>query len=85
MPCEGVALVVQATSTGPQADREAEPLCCARGPVPLHLPVDRDESPVTLFSDPGGDDYRRHPTIPYGKPLPIPEPLAFDLETADFG
>ncbi|MGW4629540.1 Uma2 family endonuclease [Streptomyces rubiginosohelvolus] len=85
MPCEGVALVVEVTSTKPQADREAKRRCYARGGIPLYLLIDRDDSSVTLFSDPERDDYRQHMTIPYGKPLPLPEPFAFDLETGDFG
>ncbi|MFF2701662.1 Uma2 family endonuclease [Streptomyces cyaneofuscatus] len=85
MPCEGVALVVEVTSTKPQADREAKRRCYARGGIPLYLLIDRDESSVTLFSDPEDPDYRQHLTIPYGKPLPLPEPFAFDLETGDFG
>lgn len=40
---------------------------------------------MTLFSDPENDDYRQLLTIPDGKPLPLPEPFAFDLETGDFG
>ncbi|UPT41592.1 Uma2 family endonuclease [Streptomyces sp. WAC00303] len=85
MPCEGVALVVEVTSTKPQADREAKRRCYARGGIPLYLLIDRDDSSVTLFSDPENDDYRQILTIPYGKPLPLPEPFAFDLETGDFG
>ncbi|AGK76837.1 hypothetical protein GCM10010298_07490 [Streptomyces microflavus] len=85
MPCEGVALVVEVTSTKPQADREAKRRCYARGGIPLYLLIDRDAGSVTLFSDPEGADYRQHLTIPYGKPLPLPEPFAFDLETGDFG
>lgn len=85
MPPEGVALVVEVTSTKPQADREAKRRCYARGGIPLYLLIDRDDSSVTLFSDPENDDYRQLLTIPYGKPLPLPEPFAFDLETGDFG
>ncbi|NEC23569.1 Uma2 family endonuclease [Streptomyces parvus] len=85
MPPQGVALVVEVTSTKPQADREAKRRCYARGGIPLYLLIDRDDSSVTLFSEPEGDDYRQHITIPYGKPLPLPEPFAFDLETGDFG
>ncbi|MEU1220444.1 Uma2 family endonuclease [Streptomyces microflavus] len=85
MPCEGVALVVEVTSTKPQADREAKRRCYARGGIPLYLLIGRDAGSVTLFSDPEDADYRQHLTIPYGKPLPLPEPFAFDLETTDFG
>ncbi|MCZ9345028.1 Uma2 family endonuclease, partial [Streptomyces sp. TRM76130] len=84
MPCEGVAMVLEVTSTKPQADREAKRRCYARGGIPLYLLVDRETSAVTLFSDPERDDYRDHHTRPLGKPLTLPDPFAFDLDTADF-
>jgi Uma2 family endonuclease len=84
MPCEGVALVVEVTSSRPQADREAKRRCYAHGEVPLYLLIDRDASSVTLFSDPEGDDYRERRTRPFGKAVELPEPFAFELETAAF-
>ncbi|WP_405612713.1 Uma2 family endonuclease [Streptomyces sp. NBC_00076] len=84
MPCDGVAMVLEVTSTRPKADREAKRRCYARGGVPLHLLVDRDASSITLFSDPQKDQYRQHSTLPFGKPLTLPEPFAFDLDTTDF-
>lgn len=84
MPCDGVAMVLEVTSTKPRADREAKRRCYARGGIPLYLLVDRDVASVTLFSDPEKDDYRELCTRPFGKPLALPAPFAFDLETADF-
>lgn len=84
MPCDGVAMVLEVTSTKPKADREANRRCYARGGIPLYLLVDRDAASVTLFSDPEKDDYRELCTRPFGKPLTLPEPLAFDLESTDF-
>ncbi|GEC09203.1 hypothetical protein SSP24_68580 [Streptomyces spinoverrucosus] len=84
MPCDGVAMVLEVTSTKPKADREAKRRCYARGGIPLYLLVDREESSITLFSDPEKDDYREHFTRPLGKPLTLPEPFAFELDTAEF-
>lgn len=84
MPCDGVAMVVEVTSSKPAADREAKRRCYARGGIPLYLLVDREASSVTLFSDPERDDYRQHCTLPFGKPLALPEPFAFELDTTDF-
>ncbi|RPE44572.1 Uma2 family endonuclease [Streptomyces sp. Ag109_O5-1] len=84
MPCEGVAMVLEVTSTKPKADREAKRRCYARAGIPLYLLVDRDASSITLFSDPEKDDYREQCTRPLGKPLALPEPFAFELDTADF-
>ncbi|MEU1477985.1 Uma2 family endonuclease [Streptomyces sp. NPDC005760] len=84
MRCDGVAMVLEVTSTKPKADREAKRRCYARSGIPLYLLIDREASSVTLFSDPEKDDYREHCTRPFGKPLRLPEPFAFDMETADF-
>ncbi|MES5821502.1 Uma2 family endonuclease [Streptomyces sp. RG80] len=84
MPCDGVAMVLEVTSTKPRNDRETKRRCYARGGVPLYLLVDRDVSQVTLFSDPEGDDYRKLGSVAFGKPLALPEPFSFDLETTDF-
>ncbi len=84
MPCDGVAMVLEVTSTKPQADREAKRRCYARGGIPLYLLVDREASSATLFSDPANDDYRQLCTLPFGKPLTLPDPFAFDLDTSDF-
>ncbi|MGX1474241.1 UNVERIFIED_CONTAM: Uma2 family endonuclease [Streptomyces canus] len=84
MPCDGVAMVLEVTSTKPKAYREAKRRCYARGGIPLYLLVDRETSSVTLFSDPEKDDYREHCTRSFGKPLALPAPFSFDLETADF-
>jgi Uma2 family endonuclease len=84
MPCEGVALVVEVSSSRPRADRKAKRHCYAQGGVPLHLLIDRNAISVTLFQDPEGDDYREHRARPFGKAVELPEPFAFELETAAF-
>ncbi|MCG8968554.1 Uma2 family endonuclease [Streptomyces sp. CL12-4] len=84
MPCDGIAMVMEVTSTKPQADREAKRRCYARGGVPLYLLVDREASLVTLFGEPEDNDYRRLHKRAFGDPLPLPEPFSFDLDTADF-
>src|ERR1044071_7045838 len=52
MPCDGVSMVLEVTSTKPKSDREAKRRCYARGGIPLYLLVDREASSITLFSDP---------------------------------
>jgi Uma2 family endonuclease len=84
MPCDGVAMVLEVTSTKPEADREAKRRCYARAGIPLYLLVDREASSVTLFSAPEKEDFREHCTRPFGKPITLPEPFAFDLDTTDF-
>ena len=84
MPGEGVALVLEVTSAKPQTDRETKRRCYTRGGIPLYLLVDREASWTTLFSDPASDDYREIRADAFGKPLTLPDPFAFDLDTSDF-
>lgn len=84
MPCHGVAMVLEVTSTKPKADREVKRRCYARAGIPLYLLVDRDTTEITIFSEPRQDDYRQRCTVPLGKSLPLPEPFAFDLDTSEF-
>ncbi|WP_217163932.1 Uma2 family endonuclease [Streptomyces sp. AC512_CC834] len=84
MPCEGVALTLEVTSPTPHTNRVTKRRCYARGGVPLYLLVDREASSITLFSTPEKDDYREHRTSPFGKPLTLPAPFSFDLDTTDF-
>ncbi|GHH84521.1 hypothetical protein GCM10018793_49090 [Streptomyces sulfonofaciens] len=83
-PPGGVALVVEVASARPLRDREDKRRCYARGDIPLYLLVDRQSSSLSLFGEPDGDDYRQQCTMPFGKPLPFPEPFAFELETSEF-
>ncbi|MFM9613379.1 Uma2 family endonuclease [Streptomyces niveiscabiei] len=84
MPPDDVALVVEVNPGRTGADREPKHRCYARAGIPFHLLVDRDSSSLTLFSDPEDEDYRQHITLPFGKPLPLPEPFGFELETGEF-
>ncbi|MGI5407917.1 Uma2 family endonuclease [Streptomyces chartreusis] len=84
MPCDGVTMVLEVTSTKPKADREAKRRCYARGGIAFYLLVDREASSMTLFSEPEKADYREHCTRPLGKLLTLPAPFGFDLDTADF-
>ncbi|MEW1658296.1 Uma2 family endonuclease [Streptomyces sp. NPDC093707] len=84
MPSDGVAMVVEVTSSKPRNDRVAKRHAYARAAIPLHLLVDRGKSAVTLFSEPKGDDYLTIHTALFGDRLRLPAPFSFDLETADF-
>lgn len=85
MEPKGVAMVAEVTSTRPYDDRLAKRHCYARAAIPLYLIVDRDESRVLLYSDPSEEDYASGVSVAFGEPLPLPEPFAFTLETAEFG
>lgn len=87
MPSDGVALVVEVTSSRPDRDRVDKRHCYAKAEIPLYLLVDREQRTVTLFSEPcsdkGQEDYRDETRVTFGKSLDLPEPFAFSLETAD--
>ncbi|MEV5508948.1 Uma2 family endonuclease [Streptomyces orinoci] len=84
MEPDGIAMVVEVTSSKPDGDRIAKRHCYARAGLPLYLLVDRDQGTVTLFSDPTEADYSELHTADFGKPITLPEPFAFDLDTSDF-
>ncbi|MFH8678895.1 Uma2 family endonuclease [Streptomyces lydicus] len=84
MPGDGVAMVVEVTSTNPRTDRKDQRHGYARAGIPLYLLVDGDKSALTLFSEPENGDYSGSHTQPFGKPVPLPAPFSFDLDTGDF-
>ncbi|QNP75985.1 Uma2 family endonuclease [Streptomyces roseirectus] len=84
MPGDGVAMVLEVTPFKRRHDPELELRAYARSGIPLYLLIDRDDASVTLFSEPGKEDYRQHTTVPFGKSVPLPHPFGFDLETAEF-
>lgn len=84
MPSDGVAMVIEVTSRKPDRDRVAKRHCYARAGIPRYLLVDRDNTSVTLFGEPQDGDYRELHTRPFGKPIPLPAPFSFDLDTTDF-
>ncbi|KOG90172.1 Uma2 family endonuclease [Streptomyces varsoviensis] len=84
MPSDGVAMVAEVTSTKPDGDRKAKRLSYARAGIPLYLLVDREKSTTVLFSEPKDGDYTETHLVPFGKPLPLPAPFSFDLDTSEF-
>ncbi|TDE36381.1 Uma2 family endonuclease [Actinomadura sp. 6K520] len=81
---DGVALVIEVTSSRPERDRVAKRRGYARAGIPLYLLVDREEERTTLFSGPDGHDYGHTDQVPFGKSLPLPEPFGFELDTSEF-
>jgi Uma2 family endonuclease len=86
MPPDGIAMVFEVTSSKPEQDRETKRHCYARAGIPLYLLVDRAAKTVTLFGEPdeGDDDYREDVRVGFGKPVDLPAPFGFALDTEDF-
>ncbi|WP_326580357.1 Uma2 family endonuclease [Streptomyces sp. NBC_00481] len=80
-----VLLVAEITSTSTgDRDRETKILGYARAGIPLYLLIDREEAGVTVFSEPSGDRYAKAAKHKLGLVVPLPAPLGFDLDTAEF-
>lgn len=84
MPCAGVTMVLEVTNRRPEIDRETKRRCYARADIPLYLLVDRETARISLFTAPESGEYQDLQTVAFGRPLRLPEPFAFDLETTDF-
>ncbi len=81
-------MVLEVTSDHPDRHRRAKRFGYARSRIPSYLLVGRRERTVTLFGEPDGTtdpvDYCQDIGVPFGKPLGLPEPFSFALDTADF-
>jgi len=81
----GVVLVAEVTSTSTaDRDREKKILGYARAGIPVYLLIDREEGEVVVYSEPSGDDYAKGPKRKLGLTVPLPAPLGFELDTAEF-
>ncbi|MCX5559179.1 Uma2 family endonuclease [Streptomyces sp. NBC_00038] len=81
----GVLLVAEVTSDSTAArDREKKIRGYARAGIPIYLLIDREEGEVVVYSEPSGDDYTKGPKHKLGLAVPLPAPLGFELDTAEF-
>ncbi|MEW1909581.1 Uma2 family endonuclease [Kitasatospora sp. NPDC085895] len=78
---EEVLLVFEITSSNPAKDREAKRRGYAAAGIPCYLLIDRSDGSATLFTDPADRDYTAHVRVPFGKPLDLPAPFSFALDT----
>lgn len=84
MPAEGVAMVVEVTSSSPERDRNAKRRAYAAAQIPLYLLIDRQQGQATIFGDPVRDDYSTMTMAAFGDNVKLPAPFSFTLETANF-
>lgn len=52
--------------------------------VPVYLVLDMQVEEITAFWDPSAKGYRSRTTVPFGEPLHVPAPFAFELDTSGF-
>lgn len=84
MSPDGVAMVVEVTSTRAGKDREVKRRAYAEAEIPLYLLVDRGAGEAICYSEPADGTYRADIRVPFGKGLDLPEPFGFPLDTASF-
>lgn len=78
----GVLLVFEITSTNPHKDREPKRRGYAAAGIPCYLLIDRTAGLITLFTQPEGEDYITRTQVEFGKPIDLPAPFSFALDTA---
>ncbi|MEU6389818.1 Uma2 family endonuclease [Streptomyces sp. NPDC046939] len=80
-----VLMVVEVTSDSTAGnDRVKKVRGYARAGIPVYLLIDREAGQVTVCAAPEGDDYATKAQYKMGLTVPLPEPLGFDLDTAEF-
>ncbi|WP_240982947.1 Uma2 family endonuclease [Streptomyces sp. S3(2020)] len=80
-----VVLVAEVTSTSTaERDRTKKIHGYARAGIPVYLLIDREEAEVTVFAEPSGDEYAQAHKHKLGLVVPLPAPLGFELDTAEF-
>ncbi|WP_435974888.1 Uma2 family endonuclease [Streptomyces sp. Qhu_M48] len=65
-------------------DRVQKVRAYARAGIPLYLLIDRDADEAVVCSGPAGDDYAHKSVHKLGTEVPLPAPLGFTLDTAEF-
>ncbi|WP_395367473.1 Uma2 family endonuclease [Streptomyces sp. YH02] len=80
-----VLLVAEVTSTSTAGrDRVQKIRAYARAGIPLYLLIDREAGEAVVCSEPSGDDYSHKSIHKLGTQVPLPAPLGFTLDTAEF-
>ncbi|MFF4103278.1 Uma2 family endonuclease [Streptomyces sp. NPDC001903] len=79
-----LSLVAEFTSTSAKDADWTEKLDVYGQLVPVYLVIDMQDSEITCFRDPSPNGYRSRTTVSFGKPLQIPEPFGFELDTTGF-
>ncbi|WP_461035446.1 Uma2 family endonuclease [Streptomyces mayteni] len=84
LPSQTMLIVEVATEFAGDHARDAKRRRYAEYGAPLYLLVDRQERSCTLFSQPGELGYTRvDGPLPFGTPVPLPEPFNLAVDTAE--
>ena len=85
LPGEALSLAAELTSDT-ERDRYLDWRLDVHGAsnVPVYLLLDMNELQVAVYSGPFDKGYRSHTTVEFGKPVHVPAPFDFELDTAAF-
>ncbi|ROO84382.1 Uma2 family endonuclease [Actinocorallia herbida] len=84
-PADRALLVVEVLSRSNSAnDTFAKPQLYARFGIPLYLIVDPFGGQCTLYTKPVSGLYEDKSAIPFGAPVPLPDPVGCTLDTSSF-
>ncbi|WP_240138174.1 Uma2 family endonuclease [Streptomyces sp. MUM 178J] len=81
---EALSLVAELTSASTRDADWRDKLETYGRQVPVYLILDMQAEEITAFWDPSPKGYRSHTTVSFGKPLHVPPPFDFDLDTTGF-
>jgi Uma2 family endonuclease len=79
-----LSLVAEPTSTSTKDADWLDKLDTYGRVVPVYLVLDMQVKEITAFWGPSPKGYRSRTTVPFGKPLPVPAPFDFELDTSEF-
>ncbi|THV40835.1 Uma2 family endonuclease [Glycomyces buryatensis] len=84
-PSESLVLVGEFTSPSTRRDDLTSKLdIYGRSDVPVYLLFDMKKRELTVYSDPSERGYQTHTTVLFGKPVTVPAPFDFELDTSAF-
>lgn len=78
----GVVMLLEVTSSEPDVDRVEKLKAYAEAAIPIYLLVDRERREVAVHWEPEDGHYTRTARAEFGKPLDLPAPLSFALDTS---
>ncbi|MCU4746819.1 MULTISPECIES: Uma2 family endonuclease [unclassified Streptomyces] len=84
LPCHSVDLVVEVVSGDRDVDQIKKLFWYGTSKVPLYLIVDPNDGLSHLHAKPYGRGYRTRTTTEFGRPVELPEPFGFALDTTGF-
>jgi Uma2 family endonuclease len=83
-PCESLALVGEMTSPSTRGNDLTVKLDIYGRVVPVYLLFDMKNRELTVYSEPSERGYTTHTTVQFGKPVQVPAPFDFELDTTAF-